>query len=159
MAMSRLAVAQPSFAESFSADWQSLHAEAPFTIGAGQVHYLTTLAVGLDDDIVALLLLKKLKLARVVEPANLPATTVGMNSYVHYSFGGELGFGQLVHPSVDSAEYAMSVGSLLGAGLIGLEAGQTIEWPDSDFRLRTLHVLHVGNPAWAANAPAAVSRP
>lgn len=158
MAMSRLAVAQPSFAESFSADWQSLHAEAPFTISAGQVHYLATLAVSLDDDMVALLLLKKLKLARVVEPADLPATTVGMNSYVQYSFAGEPAFGQLVHPSVHAPDYGTSVGSLLGAGLIGLEAGQTIEWPDSNFGLRKLHVLHVGNPGWA-NAPAAVSGP
>jgi regulator of nucleoside diphosphate kinase len=49
----------------------------------------------------------------------------------------------------------ISILSLVGAGLIGLSQGQTIDWPTQDGRLRRLAVLRVEAPVPKAGSGAA----
>ena len=135
-----------SFAESVGEIWSALHRHLEIAISRDEVHYLRSLALALDDDLVSHLLLKKLRLARILAPADLPPDIVRMNSYFELAHdGGERGFRQLVHPAPHSPAYGLSVGSLLGAGALGLRAGQSILWPGEDGELRDLHVAHVEN--------------
>ena len=54
------------------------------------------------------------------------------------------GVKRLVYPGeADIAVGKVSVLSPVGAGLLGLKAGQSIQWPDRDGRLRALRVLKV----------------
>ena len=54
---------------------------------------------------------------------------------------------QVVLPGeADIAEGRISILSLVGAGLIGLSQGQSIDWPTQDGRLRRLTVLRVEAP-------------
>ena len=51
---------------------------------------------------------------------------------------------RLVLPAeADISQGRVSILSLVGAGLIGLRAGQSIEWPTQDGRLRRLTVTEV----------------
>ena len=137
---------QMSFAESVGGTWSSLHADADLVISRDEVHYLRTLALSLDDDLVSQLLLKKLRLARILAPADLPAERVRMSSYFELAAeGGARCSHQLVHPSPHSPAYGLSSASLLGAGVIGLRAGQSILWPDESGELKELSVTQVEN--------------
>ncbi|WP_340643824.1 nucleoside diphosphate kinase regulator [Phenylobacterium sp.] len=82
-----------------------------------------------------------------VRPDHLvPASVVGMNSTVDFldEAHGATRTVQLVYPGqADIAAGRVSVLSPVGAGLIGLKAGQSIQWPDRDGRLRALRVLKV----------------
>lgn len=133
-------------AESLSGIWSALHKTTPLIILESEVHYIRMLAVAAEDDLVSHLLLKKLRLAAIADPAFAPPRLVAMNSFLEYSFdGGPQRFAQLLHPSAVAAGYGLAVTSLIGAGLIGLAAGQTILWPDEKGTLCDLHVQHVEN--------------
>ena len=137
-------ILQPTFAERLSGLWSTFHSKVEFTVSESEVHYLRTLAVAVDDDLVSYLLLKKLRLAKAVPPADLPPGTAVMHSFVEFSFdGGEARFVQIVHPPSPPSSYGLSVTSRLGAGLIGLRRGQTILWPDAEGNLCDLYVAHV----------------
>lgn len=142
-----LATHQLLAAESLPDLWGALHRATPFRVAATEVHYLTSLALACDDETISHLLLRKLRLARVVDAAALPATVVRMNSFVEYRLAdGPPLFGHLRHPSTaGAAPFALSIASLAGVGLIGLETGQSILWPDGDGRLAGLEVLRVEN--------------
>lgn len=92
------------------------------------------------------LLLEEADRAELVPAGELPAGTVGLGSQVEFrdTAAGETRRVQLVLPGeADIAAGRISVLSLVGAGLIGLSEGQSIEWPTQDGRLRRLTVLHV----------------
>jgi regulator of nucleoside diphosphate kinase len=141
-----LSMLQPSLAESLCEVWAILHKDTEFRIPESEIHYLTSMGLGSDDDIVSHLLLKKVRLARRIEPDPGQPETVGMNSFVEYRYDGDKErFCQLVHPSAHIPSYGLSITSLEGAGLIGLSKGQTILWPNHEGKLLELHVLHVEN--------------
>jgi regulator of nucleoside diphosphate kinase len=86
------------------------------------------------------------ELERAQVRAKVPETVVAMNSTVEFldDAHGETRTIQLVYPGeADIAANKVSVLSPVGAGLLGLKAGQSIQWPDRDGRLRALRVLKV----------------
>ena len=86
------------------------------------------------------------ELERAQVRACVPTTVVAMNSTVEFldDAHGETRTVQLVYPGeADIAANKVSVLSPVGAGLLGLKAGQSIQWPDRDGRLRALRVLKV----------------
>lgn len=114
-------------------------------ISENELHYLRTIAVAHDDDVISCLLLKKLARAKVCSPSLLAPDTVVMNSFVEFTMSdGDASFGQLVWPSRD-LPYGISVTSPLGAGLIGLRSGQTVLWPAEGGGLHPLQVMRVEN--------------
>lgn len=137
---------QPLPCETLSEIWFRLHADAPFAVSRSESHYLRALAVALDDDNASLLLLKKLRLAAELEPADLPPGLVVMNSFVEFTFGGgEPRFCQIVHGSAVGRSFSLAIDTRLGTGLIGLRSGQTILWPNAQNSLQELHVVRVEN--------------
>ncbi|TCH96606.1 nucleoside diphosphate kinase regulator [Roseococcus sp. SYP-B2431] len=95
---------------------------------------------------VASLLHEEADRTELVAAAELPATTVALGSLVefHDAGTGERRAVRLVLPGeADIAEGRVSVLSLVGAGLIGLSEGQSIDWPTQDGRMRRLTVLSV----------------
>ena len=65
------AMHQPALAENLSGIWSALHPNLELTISEDEVHYLTSMALGSDDDLVSHLLLKKLQIARTVAASAL----------------------------------------------------------------------------------------
>ncbi|GGC36468.1 hypothetical protein GCM10011504_13550 [Siccirubricoccus deserti] len=101
------------------------------------------------NPLVARLLLEEADRAELVPEGELPAAVVTLGSQVEFSDSatGATRQVQLVLPGgADLAEGRISVLSLVGAGLIGLSAGQAIDWPTQDGRLRRLSVLQVQPP-------------
>ena len=142
---------QLTLADSLSGIWASLHAGADIRISETEVHYLRTLALALDDDIVSCLLLRKLRLATVLRGDELDPDVVTMNSFAEFTnAGGPVQLCRLVHPSPQQSIYGLSVASLLGAGLIGLRSGQAILWPNEKGSFCELRVIRVVNVATAA---------
>lgn len=138
------AMHEPALAENLSGIWSALHPNVELTISDDEVHYLRSMALGSDDNLVSHLLLKKLQIARTVAASAVDERIVVMNSFVEYSVdGGSKRFCQLVHPSPLTPSYGLSVATLEGAGLIGMRSGQTILWPNLLGSLRDLHVLQV----------------
>lgn len=140
----RLVPRPPTTAEVYCSAWVRMNEGVSFVIRANEVHYLKTLAIGMDDDLASLLLLKKLSLAEKLDPAGSDAAIVSMNSFVEFRFGsGTRQIRQLLHPSVCRGPYALSIGTRLGAGLVGLRAGQVLLWPDEDGCPRELRIIGV----------------
>ena len=138
------AMREPALAENLSGIWSALHPGVELTISDDEVHYLRSMALGSDDDLVSHLLLKKLQIARTVAASALDEGIVVMNSFVEYSVDrGPKRFCQLVHPSPLTPSYGLSVATLEGAGVIGMRSGQTILWPNLQGSLRDLQVLQV----------------
>ena len=118
------------------------------------------------DPLVARLLMEEADRAEVVPAGRVPPGVVAMGSVVEFrdAATGEARRVQVVLPGeADIAEGRISVLSLVGAGLMGLSEGQSIDWPTQDGRLRRLTVLRVDAPppagagsgaAGAAAAPA-----
>jgi regulator of nucleoside diphosphate kinase len=104
---------------------------------------------------VAELLLRELERAEVRPDAKVPATVVGMNAMVEFvdETRGQTRQVQLVYPGeADMAAGKISVMTPVGAGRIGLSAGQSIDWPDRDGRARTLRVVRVSRTPLPAPA-------
>ncbi len=82
----------------------------------------------------------------IVEPCDVPSDVVTMNSRVEIE---ELDSGRvreltLVYPRDGNADAGhISVLAPLGSALLGLRAGQTIEWPLPGNRKRVVRVLRV----------------
>ena len=91
----------------------------------------------------ARLLMEEADRAELVPSARLPANVVALGSHVVFTdeAHGAPRSVQLVLPSeADIGKGRVSILSLVGAGLIGLKAGQSIDWPTQDGRLRRLRV-------------------
>lgn len=98
------------------------------------------------NPLVARLLMEEADRAEVRSAAYVPANIVALGSAVEFrdAATGEEWRVQVVLPGeADIAEGRISVLSLVGAGLIGLSEGQSIDWPTQDGRLRRLAVLRV----------------
>ena len=107
-------------------------------------------------------LLAEIDRARVVDDARIAPDVVRMGSTLRFtSDAGEDRRVTLVFPAeADIAEGKISILTPIGAALIGLSAGQSIDWTARDGRVRRLTVEAVEAPgAVAAAAPFAEARP
>lgn len=133
----------PSDADCLGTIWELLHRESRFQVLDTERHYITTMAVLSEDDLISQLLLKKLKMAHTV-PSRSNLVTVG--SFVEYTFGSPTKcFSQVVHPAPPMPSYQASVTSSIGAGLLGLTVNQWILWPQDEGQLQKLSVVAVEN--------------
>lgn len=97
----------------------------------------------------AALLLQELERAETVERGAIPADVVTMHSRVEFvdERSGEKHEVELVYPGeADSGLKRISVLTPIGAGLIGMRTGATIEWPDRSGTVRRLRVEQVRQP-------------
>jgi regulator of nucleoside diphosphate kinase len=135
----------PPDAGSLADEWASLHRGEPFAVHDCELHYLSTTALSAADDLVAHLLLKKLKLSTKLDNGST-VPVVRMNSFVEFSMAGNGSrSGRLVHPSAPVPRpQGISICSLIGAGLVGLGEGQSILWPDEAGRFRPLSIIRIG---------------
>lgn len=84
--------------------------------------------------------------ARVVEPHEIPPDVVTMNSRVRFldESTGQEREATLVYPKdADPAAGKISVLAPVGAALIGMRAGETIDWPLPNGRSKRLKILAV----------------
>jgi regulator of nucleoside diphosphate kinase len=90
--------------------------------------------------------------AEVVEPADVPAHTVTMNSTVTFTdeSNGEKLTLTLVYPAAAGAPGTVSILAPVGSALLGLARGQQIDWPTPDGRTRRLKVLEISYQPEAA---------
>jgi len=105
---------------------------------------------------VARLLKEETDRAEVVSAERLPTDSVAVGSLVDFrdaTSGGRQRVRLVLPAAAAAGEGRVSVLSLVGAGLIGLSAGQSIDWPTQGGRIRRLSVLRVGAaPARASGA-------
>ena len=92
------------------------------------------------------LLEREIARADVREPADIPADVVTMNSdvvCVDEATGAEHSL-RLVYPeAADAATHHVSILAPMGAALLGLSVGQSIEWPMPGGRISRLRVARV----------------
>ncbi|MGN6210137.1 nucleoside diphosphate kinase regulator [Asticcacaulis sp.] len=90
-------------------------------------------------------LLTELERARIVAQDKLPPETVRMGSLVTFTTEGGLSRSvELVFPDqADIAANRISILTPVGAALIGVSIGQTIDWQSPDGRRRSLTVTAV----------------
>lgn len=93
---------------------------------------------------------EELSRATVVPAERMPGNVVRMHSRVTYldEHSGERREVELVFPEeADLASGRISVLAPVGSALLGLEEGQSIEWPFPDGRVRRLRVERTLAPA------------
>lgn len=99
---------------------------------------------------VAALLYDELDRAVLRDAADMPADTVTMNSDVEF-IDERSGLNRtvtLVYPKdADISENRISIMTPIGAGLIGMTAGDSIAWPDRSGAERLLKIINVSQPA------------
>jgi regulator of nucleoside diphosphate kinase len=121
------------------------------TIAASEHEKLTRLAEGAAARgfDVAEELLAELDRARVTADNRLPADVVRMGSGLRYATdSGERRAVTLVYPGMADIEAGrISILTPIGAALIGLRAGQSIDWTDRGGRTHRLTVLAVETAA------------
>ena len=123
----------------------------PITLIDKEAETLADLALAVQDRLpqVSELLLQEIERARICRPDKVPAGTVTMMSRVIFEDEGtgarrEI---QLVFPKDADAEAGrISILTPIGAGLIGMRAGNSIQWPDAGGRLHLLKILEVVQP-------------
>ena len=123
-------------------------ANTPIVIRASDADRVTNLAITAEDRLpqVASLLLRELNRADVIPDAQMPADIVTMQSTVTFidEANGVERTLQLVYPAeADFEAGRISILSLVGAGLLGLKAGQSIMWPDRAGKERPLRIIDV----------------
>ena len=94
------------------------------------------------------LLLDEIDRAGLLPWGDMPTDVVTMHTHVEYRDDETSAIRriQLVYPhEADITRGMISVLTLVGAGLIGLSAGQSILWPKQDGRKRSLTVLRVSS--------------
>lgn len=104
-------------------------------------------------------LLSELERAKVVDDVRLATDVVRMGSFLRFTSNlGEDRNVTLVFPGeADIAEGKVSVMTPIGVALIGLSAGQSIDWTARDGRTHRLTVESVEPPATQAASAAASS--
>jgi regulator of nucleoside diphosphate kinase len=106
---------------------------------------------------VAKMLLDEIDRAEVYSRDELPNDVATLGSAVTFvdESTGVRRCVQIVLPAdADIERSSLSIHSQVGAGLIGLRAGQSIEWPYPDGRPRTLRIVDVEqNPALDSQPP------
>jgi regulator of nucleoside diphosphate kinase len=109
---------------------------------------LTTLAVGAEDRLpqVSEMLLEEIARAKICPAAKIGKDVVTMHSTVEFrdAASGAKRSVQLVYPKdADIEASRISILTPIGAGLIGLRAGQSIIWPDRSGKERILQIERV----------------
>lgn len=125
----------------------NIHAASrpPIMMSESDADRLTNLAISVEDRFpqVSDLLLGEISRA-VVQPADrVSGDVVTMMSSVDFvdEESGAARSVQLVYPGeADIAEGKISILTLIGAGLIGLRAGQSIDWPDRSGKVHKLRI-------------------
>lgn len=95
---------------------------------------------------VADLLAQEVSRARLMPDDKVPADVIGIGSTIEFidEAHGSVRTIELVMPeNADIEAGRVSIMTPIGAGLIGLRAGQSIHWPDRDGRERPLRVVSV----------------
>ena len=130
---------------------QKTHRKPKIIVGEIDHERLTGLATTALERIpeVAEELLAEMDRAKVVAPGKLPADVVRMGSFVTFdSDSAQHRRVQLVYPGeADIEQGRISVLTPIGAALIGLSAGQSIEWAARDGRVRRLSIIAVQDAA------------
>lgn len=113
---------------------------------------LTDLAISIRErnPNVSRLLLQEIDRARVVTAEDIPDDVVTMGCLVEFvdQKDGDRHQVRLVYPvDADIAQGKLSILTPVGAGLIGLTAGQSISWPDRSGKERLLTIERVSRPA------------
>lgn len=116
---------------------------------------LAALAASVEDRMpqVSKLLLDEIARATMHSEADMPSDVVTMLATVQFAdaASGKNYSYQLVYPKdADIAAGRISILTPVGAGLIGLRAGQSILWPDRDGRERKLTIIKVSGVPKAA---------
>jgi len=97
----------------------------------------------------AKLLAEEVDRANTLPASELPGDVVTMNSRVVFEdeASGETHAVELVYPKdADMEAHRLSVLSPMGAGLIGMQQGSAIEWPNRQGVLRRLKIVEVVQP-------------
>lgn len=118
-------------------------------VGESDYDTLTALAAAAAPRMpeVAESLMNELDRATVVDSDAVPPGIVRIGSRVTYRADGTERQVTLVMPSeADISAGRISVLTPIGAALLGLSTGQTIEWPARDGRLHHLQVIAVEQP-------------
>lgn len=95
--------------------------------------------------------------ATIAAPERLPADVVTMHSRVAFEDvrSGAIREVVLVYPPAsDASAGRLSVLAPIGAALLGLRVGDTIEWPLPDGRTAKIRILEVAQPRSAAETAA-----
>jgi len=120
------------------------------TLGRDDYEKLTGLAAAALDRFpeVADELQSELERAAVVDPQTVPVDVVRMGSSLEYSAdGGTARRVTLVYPgNADISEGKVSILTPIGAALIGLAKGQSIDWTGRDGRVHRLEIVGVEQP-------------
>jgi len=124
----------------------------PIILAETEAERLSALALQMEhrSPFAASLLLDEIERAELRPDAEVPADVVRMRSTVVFfdDSHGTTRTVQVVYPTeADVAAGRISVMAPVGAGLIGLAAGQSIRWPDRDGRERSLRILRVLPPS------------
>lgn len=112
---------------------------------------LQTLLRKSDPEVVGLLY-DELDAATIVPDAELPTDAVSMGSIVTFmdeDSGQESTVSLVYPPEADASRNCISILAPVGAALIGLRVGETIEWPVPRGGNRRLRVVAVQQPASA----------
>ena len=123
-------------------------ARPPLQMRESDAERISNLAMDMEGRMpqVAELLIAEISRAKVVKDSHIAPDVVAMMSTVKFvddASGVERTL-QLVYPQdADIEAGRISIMSLVGAGLIGLRAGQTISWPDRGGHMRPLRIVDV----------------
>jgi len=91
-------------------------------------------------------LLDELARANIVEPQDMPAGVVTMNSSVRFEIDGknEQLCMTLVYPKdIGQVSNGISIFTPIGTALLGLSVGNSIDWPRPDGQLMKVRLLEV----------------
>ncbi|SHK80257.1 nucleoside diphosphate kinase regulator [Halomonas caseinilytica] len=115
----------------------------PLIINRLDAERLQRLIDAAGEDTVALSLEEELERGEVLEPEQIPADVISMNSQVRFTdltHEREI-VRTLVYPhALESTDDGVSVMAPVGAALLGLHVGDVIEWPLPGGRQATLRV-------------------
>ncbi|EKC5520005.1 TPA: nucleoside diphosphate kinase regulator [Vibrio parahaemolyticus] len=83
--------------------------------------------------------------ATVLEPEEMPANVVTMNSTVEFKFSGEerTMTKTLVYPSELKSSDDISIFAPVGSALIGLSVGQKLDWPMPNKQVKTIEIVDI----------------
>lgn len=121
-------------------------------LAESEVEKLSALALQMEQSspLAANMLLDEIERAAVLPDLEMPDDVVRMHSTIQFidKAHGHRRTVLLVYPSeADISVGKVSVLTPVGAGLIGLRAGQEILWPDRDGHARALRIIRVKPPS------------
>jgi regulator of nucleoside diphosphate kinase len=128
----------------------------PIVITEAEAEALSALALAAErrSPLVSEMLLDEIERAQVCSADELPADVVTMGANVTFidEASGAMHAIRLVYPrEADSEAGRISILTPLGAGLIGLRAGQSISWPNRAGQHRPLRIVSVAQPLQEAS--------